>query len=133
MWREAPKKLFSSNEGNTGEPRSKTCRMGGNLQNVGWLSDVGIKKLFPGMWYKLIWTLLWKCLALLLLLAIYTYDHKHEHNHVRRRNERNNSDITIFRTLSLIYMLVTMFFYVIHNSCIYPDLAHPYPQLNTKL
>ena len=74
MRREAPKKLCSSNEGNAGEPRSKTYRMGGNLQNVGWLLDVGLKKLFPGMWYKLIWTLLWKCLALLLLLDIYTYD-----------------------------------------------------------
>ena len=48
--------------------------MGGNLQNVGWLSDVGIKKLFPGMLYKLIWTLFWKRLALLLLQDIYTYD-----------------------------------------------------------
>ena len=72
MWREAPKKICSSNEGNAEEPRSKTYRMGGNLQIliVGcWIKEVISKK-----WYKLIWKLFWKSLALLLLLDIYTYD-----------------------------------------------------------
>ena len=112
MWREAHKKLCSSNEGNAGEPWSKTYRMGGNLQNVGWLLDVGLKKLFPGMWYKLIWTPFLEMFSPSTFARYLNIWSLYMHNHVRRRDERNNSDITICRTLSLIYMLVTMFLYV---------------------